>query len=228
VSGSVVENIALGRSGATFHEVVAAARRAHADDFIRALPHGYDTLLGEDGVGLSGGQQRRIALARAVLRDAPLLLLDEPTAGLDGTSARQVRASIQAVAHGRTVVAVTHDRVLALCADLVVVLDDGSVAEIGAPATLLSADGPFTRLWGIAHCLDNQHQGECSHEQGIGMLGPLRRRPRWVGQVRQVEEVPQVPQVEQVAQVGRLLTAGPGGGHVAVASPARVTVGRQR
>ncbi len=117
LDATIAENIAFGQPGVTRHAVIAAARDAHVDEFVDDLPLGYDTVLGEGAVRLSGGQRRRIALARAAVSDAPLLLLDEPTASLDHESAALVRTAIRRSSRGRTVLVVTHDRDLAAIAD---------------------------------------------------------------------------------------------------------------
>ncbi|GAA4057197.1 thiol reductant ABC exporter subunit CydD [Actinomadura miaoliensis] len=124
-AGSVADNIRLGDPGASGHAVRRAARLAGADEFVRALPQGYDTPVGERGARLSSGQRQRVALARAFLRDAPLLLLDEPTAHLDGESAEGVRAAVERLMAGRTVVLVTHDHAWTRLADRVAEIDGG-------------------------------------------------------------------------------------------------------
>ena len=146
---SVAENIAFGRPAATAAEVREAARVALVDEFVERLPDGWDTLVGEGGARLSGGQRRRVALARAVLRDAPVLLLDEPTSGLDAAAERAVLEALDRAAHGRTVLTVSHRLGLAAAADRVVVLDGGRVAEQGPPGELLAAGGAFARLWAL-------------------------------------------------------------------------------
>ncbi|MBB5785748.1 thiol reductant ABC exporter subunit CydD [Jiangella mangrovi] len=134
---TVAENIRLGRPDASDEDVVRAARLAHADEFVSALPQGYDTPLGERGAGLSSGQRQRIALARAFLQDAPLLVLDEPTAGLDaGSEATVVEATARLMA-GRTVLVVAHRPAMVLDADRVVTLDHGRIAGPQLPAGVL-------------------------------------------------------------------------------------------
>lgn len=134
---SVAANIRLGRPTATEEEVRQAAMLAHADDFVQQLPHGYDTSLGEGGTGLSTGQRQRIALARAFLRDAPLLLLDEPTAGLDAISEERVVDATTRLMVGRTVLVVAHRPAMTLTADRIVRLDSGVVANDTQPSVAL-------------------------------------------------------------------------------------------
>ncbi len=143
---TVRENIALARPEATHDEVVAAARLAHAHEFIEALPQGYDTLIGERGARLSGGQAQRLALARAFLRDAPLLILDESTSNLDPDTEALVQDAIQRLQHGRTVLTIAHRLATVYAADAVIVLDDGRISAIGTHGTLLRHDTLYRRL----------------------------------------------------------------------------------
>ncbi|ROU00155.1 ABC transporter ATP-binding protein [Histidinibacterium lentulum] len=147
IRGTIAENIALG-SGRDVErdEIEAAARLAHADSFIRALPEGYDAEIAERGSTLSAGQRQRIAIARAALRDSRILILDEPTAGLDRDSGAIVADALRQLAEGRTVLLVTHDLELAATADRVLLLDGGRVAEDGAPADLLRRGGRFAEM----------------------------------------------------------------------------------
>lgn len=144
---TVRENIRLGRLDATDEEIVEAARRALADDFIRALPDGYDTELGDRGGTLSGGQRQRIAIARAFLRNAPIVILDEATTGLDPASKEQVTASISELSAGRTTIAITHDPVAIRGADRVVWLEDGRIVEAGDPIALLADERSRLSGW---------------------------------------------------------------------------------
>jgi ABC-type multidrug transport system fused ATPase/permease subunit len=128
--GTVAENIRLGRAGASDDDVRAAARLAGADAFVRALSSGYETLVGDGGRPLSAGERRRIALARAFLRDAPLVVLDEPTADLDAASAEIVGRAVERLAHGRTVLLIAHRPELVRRADRVVVLERGTAVEL--------------------------------------------------------------------------------------------------
>ncbi|HEX5798620.1 MAG TPA: ABC transporter ATP-binding protein [Gaiellaceae bacterium] len=144
--GTIRGNIAYGRPAAAEGEIVAAARAAGAHGFVSALPDGYETVVGERGRSLSGGQRRRIALARALLRDAPVLVLDEPTAGLDTKSTAELADALPALSAGRTTIVVSHDLSLARAVDTVVVLEGGRVVEHGRPETLRLDEGPYAGL----------------------------------------------------------------------------------
>ena len=145
-STSALENIRYGRPSASDEEVIAAARAAHADGFIRALPEGYASFLGERGVRLSGGQRQRMAIARAILKDAPLLLLDEATSALDTESERAVQAALDAAMRGRTTLVIAHRLATVVNADRIVVLDAGRVVDSGTHAELLARSGLYARL----------------------------------------------------------------------------------
>jgi ATP-binding cassette subfamily B protein len=145
-STSAFEHIRYGRPDATAEEVHAAARAAFADDFLRALPEGYDTFLGERGVRLSGGQRQRIAIARAILKNPPLLLLDEATSALDAESERMVQAALESAMAGRTTLVIAHRLATVQKADRIVVLDHGVVVEQGTHAALVAQGGVYARL----------------------------------------------------------------------------------
>ncbi|MCX4594490.1 ABC transporter ATP-binding protein/permease [Streptomyces sp. NBC_01549] len=144
--GTVRENIAYGRPGATDAEIVAAARAADADDFIRLLPDGYDTMVGQRGRTLSGGQRQRLAIARAMIRDAPVLLLDEPTTGLDARSGLRVMDPLRRLMAGRTTVVISHNLLTVRDATRIVVLDHGRVLETGTHDDLLGRGGTYAGL----------------------------------------------------------------------------------
>jgi ATP-binding cassette subfamily C protein CydD len=144
--GTVADNIRLAQPGAGLAEITAAARAAHAHEFIQGLPQGYNTPIGEQGARLSGGQQQRIAIARAFLKDAPFLILDEATSHLDAESEAAIQNALARLMHGRTVLIIAHRLKLIYSADQVAVLDHGRVIETGPHHMLLAQDGPYRQL----------------------------------------------------------------------------------
>ena len=146
--GTIRENIGAGRPGASDEEIERAARAAAAHDFVTALPEGYDTGIAPGTAALSGGQLKRITIARAMLRAAPVLILDEPTAGLDSVAARQVVQPLRRLMSGRTTIMITHDLSLAPDADRILVVAGGRLVETGTHTELASRRGPYARLLG--------------------------------------------------------------------------------
>jgi subfamily B ATP-binding cassette protein MsbA len=145
--GTIRENIAYGRPGATDAQIAAAAKLANADEFIQRMPGGYDTRVGERGVTLSGGQRQRIGIARAFIRNAPILILDEPTAALDNESEELVLAGLRQLMEGRTVIMITHRLHTIVTADRIILLHGGVVAEQGTHEELLLLDRVYTGLY---------------------------------------------------------------------------------
>ncbi|WP_405688090.1 ABC transporter ATP-binding protein [Streptomyces sp. NBC_00057] len=144
---SIEENIGCGRTDVSHRDVVEAAKAADAHGFIRTLPEGYDTVISTGTSRLSGGQLQRIAIARAMLRDAPVLLLDEPTTGLDRMAAQRILAPLRRLAEGRTTIVITHDLALAADADRILVLDEGRLVESGTHTQLLGRRGLYATLF---------------------------------------------------------------------------------
>jgi subfamily B ATP-binding cassette protein MsbA len=144
--GTILENIAFGRPGATRAEIVEAARMANADEFIDRMPRGYDTMVGERGLTLSGGQRQRIGIARVMIRNSPILLLDEPTAALDTESERLVIEALERLMKGRTVITIAHRLTTIRDADQIVVISGGAVAENGTHDQLMALKGIYAAL----------------------------------------------------------------------------------
>ena len=147
--GSVAENIAYGRPGADQAEIEAAAKAAEAHDFILQLPQGYDTIVGERGQKLSGGQRQRVSIARAVLKDPPVLILDEATSAVDNETEAAIQRSMQVITRGRTTLVVAHRLSTIVNADRIYVLDRGRVTEMGSHSQLLADDGLYAALWKV-------------------------------------------------------------------------------
>jgi subfamily B ATP-binding cassette protein MsbA len=160
---TIWENIAYGKPGAPPKEIRRAAELANAREFIEAMPEGYDTMVGERGVTLSGGQRQRIAIARAVIRDTPILILDEPTAGLDAVSEQAVMEALNRLMAGRTSVVIAHHLGTVRHADVIFVIKDFELAEQGTHDELIARNGVYAEL----------HRIQTPVEATVGTLSPV-------------------------------------------------------
>ena len=143
---TVMENIRLGRKDATDEEVVAAAKAACCEEFINKLPDSYNTMIGENGSTLSGGERQRISIARALLKDAPIILLDEATASMDAESENLVQDALSVLLKDKTVIVIAHRMRTIANADQIIVLEDGKVVESGKPEQLITSGGLFSHM----------------------------------------------------------------------------------
>jgi subfamily B ATP-binding cassette protein MsbA len=147
--GPVWYNIAYGRPGATRGDVIRAAHLANADEFIEQMPEGYDTIIGERGVTLSGGQRQRISIARAVIRDTPILLLDEASNGLDAASEKLVFEALRRLMRGKTSIVIAHRLQTVQSADVIFVVNEGEIVERGNHAELMRKGGLYSELYDL-------------------------------------------------------------------------------
>jgi ATP-binding cassette subfamily B protein len=145
--GTIAENIAYGKPDASREEIIAAARAAHAHEFILRLPHGYDSLVGERGQGLSGGERQRISIARALLIDPRILILDEATSSVDTETEKEIQKALDNLVQGRTTIAIAHRLSTLRKADRLVVMDRGQVVEVGPHEELMARQGAYWRLY---------------------------------------------------------------------------------
>ena len=143
---SILENIRIGKRGATDEEVMSVARLAQCDEFVKKMPHGYQTIIGENGETLSGGERQRISIARALLKDAPIVLLDEATASLDVENETKIQAALSELVRNKTVLIIAHRMRTIAHADKIVVLEDGAVIETGSPETLKGKNSTFAHM----------------------------------------------------------------------------------
>jgi subfamily B ATP-binding cassette protein MsbA len=157
-------NISYSRPGASDADVEAAARAAHAHEFIQELPHGYDTVVGERGIFLSGGQRQRLAIARAVLADAAVLVLDEATSALDAESERLVQKALANLTQGRTTIVIAHRLSTVRRADLIVVIERGRIVETGRHAELLAHGGAYRRLYELQFADEEEDESVVSSQ----------------------------------------------------------------
>ena len=146
-SDTIANNIRLGKTDATLDEIKQAARMAHAHDFIEAFEDGYETMVGERGSRLSGGQRQRIAIARAFLKDAPIIILDEPTSALDAESEHNIQAALEGLSKGRTVIIIAHRFSTIQHADRIFVFDDGAIIAQGTHKELYESNPLYTSLY---------------------------------------------------------------------------------
>jgi len=158
---TVAQNIAYGKPQATHEEIVRAAHLANADEFIDRMPEGYETMIGERGVTLSGGQRQRITIARAIIRNSPILILDEPSAGLDAESEKLVFDALENLMVGKTSIVIAHRLATVRRADVIFVVDGGRVVEKGSHEQLLARGGLYSRLYTL------QFKGEESEEREL-------------------------------------------------------------
>ena len=145
--GTIAENIAYGKPDATREDIISAARAAHAHEFILRLPQGYDSMVGERGQGLSGGERQRISIARALLIDPPILILDEATSSVDSETEKEIQKALDNLVQGRTTIAIAHRLSTLHRADRLVVLDRGHVVEEGNHDELMAREGAYFRLY---------------------------------------------------------------------------------
>ena len=147
----VWQNIAYGKPEATRSEILSAAEQANAREFIETLPEGYNTILGERGMTLSGGQRQRIAIARAIIRNSPILILDEPTSGLDSSSEKLVLEALDRLMEGKTAIVIAHRLSTIRRADVIFVISDGGIVESGTHDELLRKNGLYSELDKLQH-----------------------------------------------------------------------------
>jgi ATP-binding cassette subfamily B protein len=156
---TILYNIRYGRPNASDEEVTAAARLAQIDVFIKALPDGYDTMVGERGLKLSGGEKQRVAIARTILKAPPILILDEATSALDSHTEKDIQDALDKIARDRTTVVIAHRLSTIVGADVILVLDQGRLVEQGTHAELLTSNGLYASLW------NRQRQAEKAREE---------------------------------------------------------------
>jgi ATP-binding cassette subfamily B protein len=176
-AASIFENIAFGRPDATREQVIAAARQAQAEEFISKLDHGYETVVGERGITLSGGQRQRIAIARALLKDAPILLLDEATAALDAENEAFVQEALDGLVESRSTIVIAHRLATVLKADRILVVEDGRVVEEGSHGALMRQNGAYARLAKLQFKIsDSDDEQRDAADRNTSLVGWCRHR----------------------------------------------------
>ena len=179
------QNILFGRADATNAEMIAAARAANAAEFIDQLPEGYDTLIGERGVRLSGGQKQRLSIARALLKDAPILILDEATSSVDAETEALIQQAFSRLAQNRTTLVIAHRLSTVRRADKIIVLDQGTIAEMGTHDELLARNGRYARMvraqdlagdWALSVEKRSKGRPEDLQEAPVGPMMPMVRQ----------------------------------------------------
>ena len=154
---TVEYNIAYGRPGSSLEDVKAAARAAHIDDFIGSTPAGYETMVGERGLKLSGGEKQRVAIARTLLKNPPILIFDEATSALDSANERGIQAELQRVAQNKTTLVIAHRLSTVVDAHMILVMDAGRIVERGTHTELLQAQGRYAQMWALQQSNENAH-----------------------------------------------------------------------
>lgn len=200
---TVRENIAYGRPDATMKEITAAAKAANAHEFIKEMEAGYDTVIGERGATLSGGQRQRISIARALVRDPSILILDEPMTGLDAENEQIVREALNRLLAGRTCIQITHDLDSVANADTVILLEDGRVLDRGTHAELVARNSRYRELYSRGEGENVVAVPPTAPPEGAASPGP-RRRERFEGNVAFPED-PDMPQLQVASDPGRML-----------------------
>jgi ATP-binding cassette subfamily B protein len=168
---SIYYNIAYGRPGASRDEVLEAARSAHIHDFIESLPEKYETMVGERGLKLSGGEKQRVAIARAILKEPAILIFDEATSALDSKSEKLIQAELKRIASNRTTLTIAHRLSTIVDADQILVMDKGHIAERGAHRDLLAANGIYAHMWELQQ-QEEQTQLKLEYEEAAPSILP--------------------------------------------------------